>query len=152
MGRSVYLPCLFANLAVRSNVIGAVEVEFIDLGLWHELINFEGTGAFKRNGLKFFRLNFEVLTLADFVAIDDVGGLDLFAQFYLISIRDKGRRRPMAVREEGREAGVIRASFVPRTWLGKAILWRSIAKSTAASSAATRISANERDAESPVGA
>ena len=79
MGRSVYLPCLFANLAVRSNVIGAVEVEFIDLGLWHELINFEGTGAFKRNGLKFLRLNFDVLTLADFVTFDDVGGLDLIA-------------------------------------------------------------------------
>src|SRR5713226_8943727 len=68
---------LLAYLSIWRDVMGAVQVEFIYLLLGHKLVNVDGALALDCDGFEFFGIEFDVLALADLVAFDDVGGLDL---------------------------------------------------------------------------
>ena len=72
---------LLTDLAIRRNVIGVVEVEFVYLVLRHELVDVDCALALDRDGFELFGIKLDVLALADLVALDDVGGLDLVAAF-----------------------------------------------------------------------
>ena len=53
------------------NVVRVVEVQLVNLLLRHELVNLDGALAFNRNRLQLFGIKLKVLTLADFVSLDD---------------------------------------------------------------------------------
>jgi hypothetical protein len=57
-----------------------LEIQFVDFFLGHELVYLNCPLALNRNRLKLFRLKLQVFALADFVALDDVGGLDFVAR------------------------------------------------------------------------
>jgi hypothetical protein len=62
-----------ANLAIGSEVIGAVLIKLVDFFFRHELVDLDCALALNRNGLKLFGLDLDVLALADFIALDDIG-------------------------------------------------------------------------------
>ena len=70
---------LLPDFAIRHDVIRAIEIKLVDLFFRNELVNLDRALALDRYGLEFFRLDLEVLALADLVALDDVGGLHLIA-------------------------------------------------------------------------
>ena len=70
---------LLPDLAIRHDVIGIVEIELVDLLARHELVDLDRALALDRDRFQLFRLELEVLALADLVALDDVGRLDLVA-------------------------------------------------------------------------
>ena len=59
---------LLAGLAVRHDVIGAVEVALVDLIDGHELVDVERVRALDLDGLDLLGLDLDVLALGDFVA------------------------------------------------------------------------------------
>ena len=73
--------CLLPDLSVRGDVIGIVQVDFIDLVLGHELVDVYRALAFDRDGFEFLGIKFDIVALADFVALDDICGIDLVAAF-----------------------------------------------------------------------
>jgi hypothetical protein len=70
---------LLADLAVRHEIVRAVEVQFVDLLLRYELVDLDRPLALDRYRLKLFGLDLDVLALADLVALDDLLGTDLVA-------------------------------------------------------------------------
>src|SRR5262249_17045391 len=72
---------LLPNRAVGGNVVGRVDITFIDLIFWNELVNIDGARAFDLDGLYFLILNDHVLALCDLIAAhhvvppDHLGGL-----------------------------------------------------------------------------
>ena len=67
---------LLTNLAVRGDVIRAVQIQFVDFVPWHELIDVDCALALDRDGLQLLGIDLDVLVLADFVPLDDVGRID----------------------------------------------------------------------------
>jgi hypothetical protein len=70
---------LLADLAVGYDVIRITHIDFVDLRLGDELVNFDCALTLDGNRLKFFGVELDVFALSDFVALDDVGLLDLIA-------------------------------------------------------------------------
>src|SRR6266487_6513203 len=68
---------LLADLAVGYHVVGIVEIEVVDLFPRHELVDLDGARALDRNRLELLGLELDVLAFADFVTLDDVGGIHL---------------------------------------------------------------------------
>src|SRR5208337_2032089 len=68
---------LLADLSIWRDVIGAVQVEFVYLLLGHELVDIDHALALDRHGFELFGVKLDILALADLVALDDVGGLNL---------------------------------------------------------------------------
>jgi hypothetical protein len=61
--------CLLADLAIWRDVVGAVQVEFVDLVLGHELIDIDYALALDRDGFEFLGIKLDVIALADLVAL-----------------------------------------------------------------------------------
>src|SRR5712671_4684791 len=76
MASRITANALLSDFAVRHDVVGAVEVDLVDLLARHELVDLDCAFALDRNGFKLFRRDLEVLAFADFVTFDDVGALD----------------------------------------------------------------------------
>src|SRR5688572_16403581 len=70
---------LLPNLAVRDDVVRRVEIKFVDFALRDELFDVDQARAVDRHRFKLLRLELDVLALARFVALDDVGLVDLVA-------------------------------------------------------------------------
>src|SRR5262249_15767786 len=62
---------LLADLAIRSEVIRAVEIKLVDFFLGHELVDLDCALALAAHCLKLFGLDLDVLAFADLVAFDD---------------------------------------------------------------------------------
>src|SRR5215475_13848403 len=75
---SNYCERLLPDVAIGDNVVRAVQIEFVDLFLRHELIDLDRAFAFDRDRLEFLGIDLEVLVLTDLVAFDDVIGVDFF--------------------------------------------------------------------------
>ena len=73
--------CLLADVAIRNKVVRAVYIKFVDFFLRHKFVDLYCALAFNSDGVKLFGLNLNVLTFADFVALDDVGGINLLSGF-----------------------------------------------------------------------
>jgi len=58
--------CLLSDFAVRHDVVGAVEVDLVDLLARHELVDLDCAFALDSNGFKLFRRDLKVLAFADF--------------------------------------------------------------------------------------
>src|SRR5262245_34289906 len=69
---------LLPDVAIGDNVVRAVQIEFVDRFLRHELIDLDRAFAFDRDRLEFLGIDLEVLVLTDLVAFDDVIGVDFF--------------------------------------------------------------------------
>jgi hypothetical protein len=69
--------CLLSNLAVGGDIVRAVQIQFIDFVLWHELIDVDCPLALDGDRFQFLGVELDVLALADLVPLDDVGRLDL---------------------------------------------------------------------------
>src|ERR1700730_9059600 len=76
-GIASWLSDMLTDLSVRGNVIGIVQVQFVDLVLGHELVDVDRALALDRDGFKLLGIKLDVIALADLVAFNDVGGLDL---------------------------------------------------------------------------
>jgi hypothetical protein len=72
-----YSVSLLANLAIGRDVVRIVQIEIVDLGSRYELIDLDCMPAFDRYCLEFFLGNFDVLSLADLIAHDDIVVIDL---------------------------------------------------------------------------
>jgi hypothetical protein len=57
----------FAGLAVRRDIVGAIEVAPVDLVDGHELINIKRVGALDLDGLDLLGLDLDVLALGDLI-------------------------------------------------------------------------------------
>src|SRR5262245_24635111 len=75
---SNYCERLLPDVAIGDNVVRAVQIEFVDLFLRHELIDLDRAFAFDRDRLEFLGIDLEVLVLTDLVAFDDVIGVHFF--------------------------------------------------------------------------
>jgi hypothetical protein len=61
-----------ADLAVRTQVIGADQIAGVDLGAVDELVDLDGPRRFQRNVLEFFLGHLDEGVGVDLVALDDV--------------------------------------------------------------------------------
>jgi hypothetical protein len=74
---------VLTNLAVGSDVVGGVDIAVVDLTARHELIDFNGPGAFDLHGIDLLVFDDEVLALRYLVATgrvlsrDDVTGFGI---------------------------------------------------------------------------
>jgi hypothetical protein len=82
---------LLADLAVWNDVIRIAHVEFVDFFFRHELVDVDAPLALDRYGLKLFRIEFDVLALADLVTFDDVGLLDFITRLRIDSNIERER-------------------------------------------------------------
>src|ERR1700730_10537510 len=73
--------CLLTDLSVRGNVIGIVQVQFVDLLPRHELVDVDRALALDLDSFELLGIKLDILALADFVALDDICGIDLVAAF-----------------------------------------------------------------------
>ena len=73
--------CLLTDLSVRGNVIGVVQVDFVDLVLGHELVDVDRALALNRDGFELLGIKLDIVALADLVPFDDVCGIDLITSF-----------------------------------------------------------------------
>ena len=70
---------VMADLAIRHDVVGADQIEIVDLAARHELVDLDGAGGFKRDVFEFVLGDFEIAVGIDLVAFDDVFGGDFLA-------------------------------------------------------------------------
>src|SRR3979490_2146251 len=71
--------CLLPDFAIRNDVVRTIEVQLVYFFSRHEPIDFDRPPALYSNGFQLFRVELEVLALADLVAFDDVRGFDFIA-------------------------------------------------------------------------
>jgi hypothetical protein len=67
-------------LAARGHVVGAVEVDRLDLVQVDEVGDVDGLGTARRDLVQLVRLHDHVLALGELVALDDVAGADFLAR------------------------------------------------------------------------
>src|SRR6202048_1975644 len=80
-GIASWLSDMLTDLSVRGNVIGIVQVQFVDLLPRNELVDVDRALALNRDGFELLGIKFDIVVLADFVALDDICGIDLVAAF-----------------------------------------------------------------------
>jgi hypothetical protein len=68
--------CLLTDFSVRSNVIGVIQIKFVDFVLGHELVNVDCALALDCDSFELLGVQFDVLPLTNLVALDDVCGID----------------------------------------------------------------------------
>jgi len=71
----------WAPTSPSGTIVGIVEIKLVDLLLGYEFVDFDSALALERDGLELFRIDLDVFPLADLVALDDVGGIDLVPGF-----------------------------------------------------------------------
>ena len=72
---------LLTDLPVWGDVVGIVQVQFVDLVLRNELVDIDGTLALDGNGFELFGIKLYVIALAHFIALDNVCGIQFIACF-----------------------------------------------------------------------
>jgi hypothetical protein len=70
---------LLPDFAMRGDVVGVADIEFVDLISRDELLDFDGAFALDGDGFQLVGRNFNVVILGDFVALDDIRLLDVVA-------------------------------------------------------------------------
>lgn len=72
---------ILPDLIVGRDIVGRVDVAFVNLVLRHELINFDDPSALNLNSVEFLVLNEEVLAFRDFITSSSVLPRDHLAGF-----------------------------------------------------------------------
>jgi len=70
---------LLPNLAIGDDVVWTVQIEFVDLFLRHELVDFDRALALDSDCLKLLGVEFDICAFADLVAFDDLLRIDFLA-------------------------------------------------------------------------
>ena len=70
---------VMTGLAVRNDVVGADQIQIIDLCARHKLVNLDGAGRIECDVLQLVLGHFEIAVLIDLIAFDDVFIGHLFA-------------------------------------------------------------------------
>ena len=82
---------MLTDLSVRGNVIGIVQVQFVNLVLGHELVDVDRALALDRDSFEFLGIKFDVIALADLVPLDDIRRIDFVAGFSInLAVLDAG--------------------------------------------------------------
>src|SRR5262249_19785507 len=72
---------LLSDFAIRNDKVWVAQIEFVDLRLRYELINFDDAFAVDGDGLKLLWFKLDVLAFCDLVAFDDVATVHFFPGF-----------------------------------------------------------------------
>jgi hypothetical protein len=67
---------LLSDFPIRDDVVGAVQVQLVDLLLRHELVDLNRPPALYGDCLKLFGLDLDVLALAHLISLHDLGRID----------------------------------------------------------------------------
>src|ERR1700722_11876131 len=73
--------CLLTDLSVRGNVIGVVQVDFVDLVLGHKLVDVYRALALDCDSLKLLGIKLDIVALADLIALDDICRIHFIGRF-----------------------------------------------------------------------
>jgi hypothetical protein len=73
--------CLLTDIPVRGNVIRVVQVQFVYLVLGHELVDVDRPLALDRDSFKLLGIEFDIVALADLVALDDICRIHFIGRF-----------------------------------------------------------------------
>jgi hypothetical protein len=116
---------------VRHDVVGVIEVELVDFLLRYELVDLDGARALDGHRLELLGLELDILALAHFVTLDDIGCVDfLFGLRVHLAVFDAVAGRlvdlmeadllPLAAgrkqRHRTRDEREFQVAFPVRTW------------------------------------
>jgi hypothetical protein len=74
---------VLANLAVRRDVIRTNVVKLVDLVSWDKLVDVYSLCALQRYGFQLLIGDFDILSFADLVALNDMSGRDFLARAFI---------------------------------------------------------------------
>src|ERR1700738_275219 len=80
-GIASWLSDMLTDLSVRGNVIGIVQVQFVDLVLGHELVDVDRALALDRDSFELLGIKLDIFTLSDLIALDDICRIHLIGRF-----------------------------------------------------------------------
>src|ERR1700730_9060142 len=80
-GIASWLSDMLTDLSVRGNVIGIVQVQFVDLVLGHELVDVDRALALDRDSFELLGIKLDIFTLSDLIALDDICRIHFIRRF-----------------------------------------------------------------------
>src|ERR1700730_16444892 len=80
-GIASWLSDMLTDLSVRGNVIGIVQVQFVDLVLGHELVDVDRALALDRDSFELLGIKLNIVALANFIALNDICRIHLIGRF-----------------------------------------------------------------------